>query len=61
MIRRICGWCGEFLGWKEEEVIELVPKTSHGICEACAETWMGGSTETYDLKEATDEQHNGKD
>lgn len=43
-MRRVCAWCGAFLGWVDGDVIipvdllgaaeELV---SHGMCEACRE------------------------
>jgi len=31
-MKRVCAWCGKFLGWGRY----ITPdKTSHGMCEAC--------------------------
>lgn len=35
-MKRVCAWCGAFLG--EVEPLED-PGPTHGICEACAARW----------------------
>ena len=57
-LKRICAWCGKFLGWKDCEIPpNSTDRITHGICKACSETLIN----QYDVEDQANQKQNTKE